>query len=639
MNYPLGAGMKRIPWQTFAVGVVLVLAFALGGAAFGEAPMLQERVNEGLLPPVEDRLPVPDDIYVVEVAEIGRYGGTLRTAGWHEDTVVVSSPNILKATADGSDFVPHFAKSVEFSEDMQEWTIRFRQGVRWSDGEPFTTEDSMFWYEHILLNEDLTPVVGGDWRSGGEVMTMEALDDFTLLITFPTPKPFFTNTLFMATNSGNMVTPKHYLAQFHPDFADPDELADLVQEEGFAHWYELFGYKWDRHYGLPLNPDLPTVTAYVMTELRSTHRSFERNPYYWKTDQEGNQLPYIDRIYNEFVEADEIFDAKIITGEVDFAGFDTDLGNYPLYRNFEEEGNYRTILWDFGNVATIVQVNQTHPDPVLREIFQDVRFRRALSHAMDRDELNEVKAFGRGRPMQYTVFDTSSYWKPEFESAFIEYDVDTANALLDEMGLTERDAEGFRRRPDGERLMFTIESFPVEVIRIEHIELLAEMWRENIGIDVRVRQISGELAGQRAPANLMDATTWTGGEVLDTLFPMYAHWFTPMSPGWSRTAGVEWARWFQTDGRQGEEPPDHVKELKGWWEDVQVEPDPERRKELAQNILAYQAENLWSIGDIGYIPKPLIFNKNLRNIPETGIWAWATLWTISRDPEQWFFVE
>ncbi len=628
----------RLSTSLLAVLICLLIP-AAAAASFGEAPMLEEKVAAGDLPAVADRLPDHDSIYVVEVEEIGRYGGTLRTAGWHEDTVAVSSPNILRALADGSGFVPHFAKDVTYSEDMTEWTIQFREGVRWSDGEPFTTEDSMFWYNHILLNEELTPVVGGDWRSAGEVMEMQALDNYTLQINFVRPKPFFENTLFMATNSGNMVTPKHYLQKFHPDFVDMDELEALVEEEGFAHWYELFGHKWDRHYGLPLNPDLPTVTAYVMTELRSTHRAFERNPYYWKTDQEGNQLPYIDRIYNEFVEAEEIFDAKIISGEVDFAGFDTDLGNFPMYRSFEEEGNYRTILWDFGNVATIFQFNQTHEDPALREIFQDVRFRRAMSLGMDREEVNEIQAFGRGRPMQYTVFDSSAYYKPEFEKAYVEFDPERANAKLDEMGLDERDREGYRLRQDGERLTFTIETFPVEVIRMEHIELISEMWRENLGIDVRVRQISGELAGERAPANLMDATTWTGGEVLDTLFPMYAHWFTPMSPGWSRTSGVQWARWFQTDGEQGEEPPDHVKELRSWYDDVQSEPDPERRVELGQKILAYQAENLWSIGTVGYVPKPIIFSKNLRNIPEEGIWAWATLWTISRDPEQWFFAE
>ncbi len=611
---------------------------AAAAASFGEAPMLQEKVEAGELPPVEERLPEPDSIYVVDTEEIGRYGGTLRTAGQHDDALAVSAPNLMRA-ADGDGFVPHFAKDVVHSEDMKQWTIHFREGVRWSDGEPFTTDDAMFWYNHVLGNEDLTPVVPEDWRAGGEVMDMEPVDDYTLEVRFAEPKPFFENVLFMATHSGDMVTPKHYLKQFHVDFADGDELQARTEEEGFVVWTELFEHKRDHQYGLPMHPDLPTITAYVMKEIDSAHRVFERNPYYWKTDQEGNQLPYIDRISNEFAEHADVIDGKIVSGRVDFAAFETHLTHYPMYTDFEAEGHYRTMLWDKGSVATVVQFNQTHRDEALREIFQDVRFRRAMSLGMDREEINEVQTLGIGRPLQYTVLEPSAYHDREFEHAYVEFDPDRANAKLDEMGLDQRDNAGFRLREDGERLSITLETFAMDAIMLEDIELIAEMWRQNLDIDVLVHEITAGLAEERAPANLMDAIAWTGGEVLDTLFPMYARWFLPQSPGGSRTAGVQWARWFQTDGEEGEEPPADVKELRSWWEDVRTEPDSERRLELGRKILSYQAENLWSIGTVGYGAKPLIFDADLRNVPETGIWALSTLWTISRDPEQWFFAE
>ena len=309
-----------------------------------------------------------------------------------------------------------------------------------------------------------------------------------------------------------------------------------------------------------------------------------------------------------------------------------------MYKRYEEKGGYRTILWDYGSLATIYQVNQTSTDLVLRKIFQDLRFRKALSLALNREEINESFFFSKGKPMQYTVFDSSKYYEPRFANAYIEYNPEEAKRLLDEMGLADKDGDGWLERPDGERLSFTIESFEIEQVTIPRVELAAEYWKA-LGLDVRVKQISGELASVRVTGNMVDCSTWTGGEVLDSLFPMYVHWFLPMMPGWSENSGPAWALWFLTEGAQGEEPPARIKELRSWWEQAKVEPDEQKRIVLAKKILEHQAEQLWVIGDVGYVPQVLIFNKQLRNVPETGIWAWATLWTISRDPEQWFFEE
>jgi len=283
-----------------------------------------------------------------------------------------------------------------------------------------------------------------------------------------------------------------------------------------------------------------------------------------------------------------------------------------------------------------MQLIRTSTDLVLREVFQDLRFRKALSLAIDREEINKSFFFGKGKPMQYTVFDSSKYYEDRFANAYIEYNPEEAKRLLDEMGLVDKDRDGWLERPDGKRLSFTIEVFEIEQVTIARVELAAEYWKA-LGLDVRVKQISGELAAVRVTGNMVDCSTWTGGEVLDSLFPMYVHWFLPMMPGWSQNSAPAWALWFQTEGAQGEEPPARIKELRSWWEQAKVEPDEQKRIELGKKILEHQAEQLWVIGDVGYVPQVLIFNEKLRNIPETGIWAWGTLWTISRDPEQWFF--
>lgn len=609
---------------------------------YNEAPTLRTMVAAGELPPIEERLPEAEDIYVVVPAEkIGRYGGIIHTAGAGpecDDEMVLSSPNLVKCTADGSEFIPHLAKRVESSEDQTVWTIHLRKGLKWSDGQLYTADDIMFWYNDVLLNEELTPAIGSDWKAKGEVMKLKKLDDYTVQVEFVAPNPFFRNVLFMSTNYWAMVTPKHYLKQFHPNYTSEEKLAEMVKEGEFDHWYQLYLYKFRSRYGLLMNSDCPTVTAYKCVKETPDRRVFERNPYFWKVDTEGNQLPYIDEIRTNILTDKEVYNGKIISGELDFAGFNTNLQNYPMYKTYEEAGGYRTILWDYGNLATIYAVNQTCTDLGLREVFQDLRFRKALSLALNREEINESFFFSKGKPMQYTVFDSSKYYEPRFANAYIEYDPEEAKRLLDEMGLADKDGDGWLERPDGERLSFTIESFEIEQVTIPRVELAAEYWKA-LGLDVRVKQISGELASVRVTGNMVDCSTWTGGEVLDSLFPMYVHWFLPMMPGWSQNSAPAWALWFQTEGAQGEEPPARIKELRSWWEQAKVEPDEQKRIELGKKILEHQAEQLWVIGDVGYVPQVLIFNEKLRNIPETGIWAWATLWTISRDPEQWFFEE
>ncbi len=308
--------------------------------------------------------------------------------------------------------------------------------------------------------------------------------------------------------------------------------------------------------------------------------------------------------------------------------------------DYTVEGNYTTHLRDTGKGNEVIyQFNLNHEDPVLREVFQDVRFRRAMSLAINREEMNDIIYSAQASPRQMTVVETSSYFKPEFETAYVEYDPERAEELLDEMGLDERDASGYRLGPDGETLQFEIEYNDIETPKTPSVELVAQYWQE-VGIDVRFREISGELQGERAPANLMDATMWHGDQVTDIRWPINPHFNVPWEPGWERTIWNLWSQWLTTDGEIGEEPPEEVKDLRYWWEEMSVEADEERQIELAQKILASQAENLWTIGTIGNAMHPIIVSNRLRNVDHSeGFWAWDTLQTRSQNPSQWFFDE
>lgn len=632
-------------WLLLFASWVVMTGFgaAVLAQTYSEAPMLAERVTQGELPSVDERLPA-NPLVVTPIEEVGQYGGTAHTAtqrpdNWGEDMMLMSLFNgIVQPHPETGELEPHFAHQIDVSEDFSTYTIYFREGVRWSDGEPFTTEDIIFWYEDVLLNEDLTPVIPTQWSHDDEVAQVEALDDYTIKVTFAGPKPFFLEGIVHNFGSA-MLTPKHYLQQFHPTYVDEAELNRLVQEAGHENWFQLFNARALRAINVPQVVDLPTVNSYVLVEKTAERRVYERNPYYWKVDTEGNQLPYIDRIESRIVANREIMNGLIISGEVDFAGFDTEIRNYPLYRRFEEQNNYRVLLWHSGNSSDVVyQLNLTHNDEVLREIFQDVRFRRALSLAINREEISEEIYFGQAEPAQYTVLPISRYYQPEYEQAYTEYNLEEAQALLAEMGL-ERDAAGRWLRPDNRQpITFTIEFFDSETPKSPNVELVAEFWNE-LGLDVSARAISGELQAQRATGNLMDVSLWHGDKATDILFPIEAHFFVPTRVVWASVWATEWTRWFVTDGQEGIEPPDDIKELRGWWEEALVSPNQERIDELNNNILASQAENLWVIGTIGNAPHPVIARNTLGNVPEFGYWVWDLLWTAAWHPEQIFFRE
>ncbi|MFW6270441.1 MAG: ABC transporter substrate-binding protein [Bacillota bacterium] len=604
-----------------------------------EVPMLEEQVKQGDLPSMEER--IPEDPYVVEpIEEIGTYGGTLRVAttsinGWGDHAAVYDFINsFVKPSPDADDVVVNFAKDIEVSDEMDTYTIHLREGVKWSDGHPFTAEDIMFWYEDILQNEDLYPAVGEVFKANGELMELTKIDDYTIEINFVAPQPFFLNSL---VHQADYLTPKHYLKDFHPAYVDEEELKKKVEEEGFDHWWELFEDRNAVLMNMPQTKERPALTPYKLAKKRSDRLVYERNPYYWKVDTEGNQLPYIDKIDTQLASDSEVVQGKILSGEIDFSSRNVDIRNYPMYRKYEEDGEFRTVLWDNALGSDVLyQFNMTHEDSGLREVFQNDKFRKAMSLAIDRDEINETIYFGKAEPRQFTVLPTSKYYESEFGEAYAEYNPEEAKKLLDDAGIVDQDGDGWRERPDGEDLTFTIEFTQRPYPVVPNIEIVTSNWQE-IGINVNSRQISGELANQRAPGNMMDAAIWGGGSVSDIMFPQTIRFFSPVSTAWSSTVWPKWDQWAASDGEQGEEPPAEIKQIHEKWINTLKEPDTDKRISMAKDIVRAQAENLWVIGTVGLSPRPVIVNEKLRNVPEDNLWAWDTLTGCHVDLVQMFY--
>ena len=608
---------------------------------FNEAPQLAQLVKQGKLPPVEKRLPL-EPLVVVPVEEIGQYGGTARVATkrpliLEDGGLMIGHEPILRVARDGKTIIPNLAKKWQLSKDGKTLTLYLRKGIKWSDGEPFTVDDIIFWWEDVILNNELTPVKPIAWSPGGKLMELEKVDDYTIRLKFSAPYPAAILRLAHYDGvEGSFFLPKHYLKQFHIKY-NP-QVNELAKKEGFNYWYELFNAKAliNAGSGRAVDPGTPTLKAFMIISKSQDTVIAERNPYYWKIDPAGNQLPYIDRIFVSIVSNAEMVNLKTTTGDVNFAGFNTRLDMYPVYKENAAKNNYRVLLWQdvFGG-EVIFMPNQTHPDPVLRKIFQDKRFRIALSLGINRDEINQLFYMGMAQPRQTTVIPQSRYYKEEFAKAYIEYDPVRANKLLDEIGL-KRGPDGYRLRPDGRRLEILIEYTPVDTIRGPVCEFVQQQW-DKLGIKVAVKEITTELQQVRAPGNQMDMTVWNADKCTDILFPITPMWFVPYNTGWENGWCPLWAQWYASKGKSGEEPPKEAKRLLDLWEKMLSTTIESQRTKLGQEILKSHAENLWTIGTVGLASVPIIARNNLRNIPEKGIWGWDYFWAMLYNPEQFFF--
>ncbi len=328
--------------------------------------------------------------------------------------------------------------------------------------------------------------------------------------------------------------------------------------------------------------------------------------------------------------------AKASTGQVSFAGRQFKTADIPLFKRFEKDNGYSTYIWPrpYGSDVAFM-FNLTHTDEGLRRIFQDVRFRRAMSLAVDRDEINEMAYHGHGVPRQLTVVPSSLYYEPEFARAWAEHDPERAGALLDEMGLVDSDGDGRREMPDGSPLEIVLEYSIGETPKQITVELVTAHWRE-VGVHVSLKQIDGALKSIRARGGLMDVSIWHADRNADILFPIEPFWYVPMHIGQEINHWAEWSRWYRSDGARGWEPPPEVKQLIDWWEILRRATDEEEGIEAGKNILRSQAENLWAMGIIGLGPHPVIVRDELRNVSRHGYWGWDSRWSWPYYPETWY---
>ena len=599
-----------------------------------EAPVLAEMVATGELPPLAERLPL-EPVVVEPWEEIGVYGGTLTTAAsgptWGGgDDWQVRAQFMFALMPDMTTVVPNIAKGWEWSDDLTSLTIYLREGMRWSDGHPFTTDDVMFWYEDIMWNEDLTPSHPTPLSPGGEFVVVEAQDPYTFTMEFAVPYPPIINLL--AVGQYEPYAPKHYLQQFHVNYND--EVDELAAASGYETWYELFSFHNSWNFGQQQqDADRPCLYAWKMDRVDSAgNKYFSRNPYYWKIDTAGNQLPYMDNQIRTVVESVEVFGLQAMSGELTAAGQFLSLSDFPIYKEGEERGGYRVMLWD-GSYGSNVRFkfNYTHQDPVMREIFNDLRFRQAMSLAIDRDEINETYFFGLATPRQATATPETRFYEDWMGEYYAEYDPDRANALLDEMGLEWQGSH--RIMPDGRPLAVAIGIVPGE-LREEVSTLVKDFW-EDVGMLVDLRTVDMTLHSQRRLANEVDVHPWDQSNASE--FGMYTD-TGRMSPAGPDSPVGGWIEWRNSGGVSGEEPtPEALNafELLDAWQ--RTLPGSEAYMDFGREFLTLSVQNLWHIGTVGMSPQPVIIRSDVGNAPHDGIWGWEYRRFLPFGGDQWFY--
>lgn len=614
---------------------LVLLSSGLAQTTYREAPMLAEQVADGGLPQVEERLPT-EPLVIEPFGDIGQYGGTLRVpetnaTTWGATGYIAGRSTPIVTREDGS-FEPHLARDFKLSEDGRTITLYLREGVKWSDGTPHTAQDYLFWYEDVLLNEELTPVVPPTFYAGGEVMTVDAPDDYTVRFNFAIPNPNFLAQL--AINGGSYYQPQHYLSQFHADFADPSELQATVDEAGYENWGLLFNDRMaELGWGSANRPaGVPTMYAYNVVERGTNTTHLERNPFFWMVDPEGNQLPYIDALRVELVTDAQVLTTMAINGEFDIVPGNTN--DLPLYVQNAERSDYRVLDWKSVYNEYTIFPNQTHVDKEQRDLLQNPRFRQALSLAIDRTEINEVAYLGLGTETQATAAPGTKYYREEFANAYASYDPEQANQLLDDMGLMWDSNEQYRLRPDGKRLSLQIEvSTGYAPSHVQASELVVDYWRA-IGIDASFQVRSPELFEEIGRSSDFDVRTY--GLVTQ---PIRWRWllreWVPTEPVWSGWSTL-WSEWYVSDGNEGMVPPPRIMRLYELHDTWNQHPDEAVRDQALMDILEYQAENINLIGTVAYAPFPILASNRLHNVPEGLPWFWDTGGFMSAHPWAWY---
>ena len=604
------------------MGLVVALLTAVPGAVraeLHETPFFAQDVTGGKLSGINERL--PSDPAVAGLETVGNPGGELRMLmSGPKDTrmMVVYGYARPVGYTPALKLLPDILASVDV-EDGRVFTLHLRRGHKWSDGYPFTSEDFRYWIEDVAQNNQLSPSgLPVTLMVQGEVPRFEVLDDTTIRYTWTRPNPLFLPALAGA-DPLYIYCPSHYLKQFHEKFADKTALERLVKKYNQRNWAALHA-RMDTMYRND-NPNLPSLEPWILkTKPPSERFIFERNPYYYRIDDAGHQLPYIDRVVMSIADS-KIIPAKTGAGESDLQARYLRFDNYTFLKNSSERNKYSVRLWRTGPGSQLaLYPNLNVNDETWRTLMRDLRFRRALSLAVNRHEINQAIYFGLAIEGQNTVLPQSPLYEPEYRSASANFDLKEANRLLDEIGLTKRDGDGMRLLPDNRPLEIIVENSGESTEQSDVLELIRDSWR-HIGIRLFAKPLQLTLFRRRvfSGETLMSIDKGIENGLATAAMPPWE--FAPTSQ--QQLQWPKWGQYYETKGKAGEAPDlqsaTHLKELYEDWLGTALQPDQSR---IWHAMLQIWADEIFSIGTVAGVLQPIVVSDRLHNVPEEGFYNW-----------------
>ncbi len=527
----------RLGRRALCLGLAAVVAAPARAAGYQEAPALAQLVATGKLPPVAKRLP-DEPLVVTPFKTTGVYGGMwrlsmasasdlsslVRTIGYENFTRWKMWAPEVKQTDILPDVEPNVAKSIDIAEDGKLYTFHLRRGLKWSDGHPYTADDVLFWYEDVFANTEVMPAKPIWSVRGGKPVVVEKIDDYTVTFRFAAPNGLFLQQLARPAYDPepNVPTayPRHYLSQFHKKYnADVDTAARTA---GAQNWVNFFNSKADAW----RNPEVPRLNPWIVTagigQGNGSRVAARRNPFYFKVDTTGNQLPYMDEVTVEIVTDAQVMLLKAANGDFDmvdsYIGFVTTPENKATFSDNRQRGNYDfyEVVPNRGNLM-IISLNMVAKDPVKRSILANKLFRQALSTAINRDEIVDLVWLGQGRPYQVVERPESPLFNGTMATQFAKFDSAAANAMLDQAGFAKKGDDGIRLGPDGKPIRITLDISVLRQPWIDSAQLIKRYWKD-VGVALFINTMDTTALNQRVQHNDHEAAVWSTSAGADTIF-------------------------------------------------------------------------------------------------------------------------
>jgi peptide/nickel transport system substrate-binding protein len=634
------SGRRHRAGQAVTTALAAMLMMSSAAVAQQQAPMLDEMVASGALPPLEERLPA-NPLMVEPVESVGVYGGTWRSAlrggldnAWIGRTVAYDG--LVRYDREWKEIIPNLAESWEISEDARTYTFKLREGLKWNNGKPFTSADIAFAVE---LMKEPSYGAGTFIKNPNNPVNVEVVDETTFRFVFEKPNGIIMDELASINGLTVVSLSKDYCSQFYPKY-NPNA-AEEAKAAGFETWELRMQDRcsWATETIRWANPELPFMNAWMIEQPLTgdaTRATFVRNPYYWKVDSEGNQLPYIDRLDMRVSDSLEELTLMALNGEIDFQDRHiATIANQPLFFDGQEAGDYRLgeNIPSSMNTMTI-QFNMNHVDPKRRELFSNKDFRIGVSHLIDRQEIIDVVFTGDGEPFQAAPRPESPFYDEEMARQYTEFDPEAADAAFKAAGLGEKNADGFYTMPDGSPLQITIDT--ISAFRTEWTDMmeLLQLQFEAGGLDVEINNIDRTLYYDKRPLGDYDVQIWQGDGGLDVL--QEPRYYMPSGP--ESVWAFRWQAWYNGSTPDiAEEPAAWAKEQMELYTQLRQEGDPAKRDELMKQILQIAKENFPVIGvslpGNGYY----VAKNNMRNIAPTMLHAYLFPTPAPYDPFQWYF--